>query len=509
MLNNRSGRAPVRRESGNILLTAIFVSAIVGVGVVSAYNRFNDTKDSFRISRMHNLMGAVESQVRGRALQPEAYTGCTSGAATCRVNTAFFDDLVHQSVVGAVCPRAMPKCGIILKLLPFVASSGTFLAEVRYEGLEVKPKPISIAVQVPTEILQVDIFSCGAMNPDLPAFASFDSTGAPVCKGFNTCGTGEFVAGVNATSHTVRCKRLPSQVSCPSQQLISNLNWGGDSLTVSCAGLPDPPYTATPTLPTPGGCTSQQFIAAKASMTSDSPVDKYTLATACIDSVNPNRDDSLPADASHTLRFMNTCGNRWCMQQGFYAGRAIEYYDPNATVECRHKSPPASLGISPACATLLAAFPPVNNIPTTVTDVANGCIDAACPTLASNLPSTVDATTRFVNTCGNRYCRARGYASGVTIEFYGDSATVQCFDAVADAQGNSAPTPVITINSTRDTVANNCIDSVNPTLADNEPTVNLERYMNTCGNRYCVAQGHTLGKVVEIAPDGTVTLECY
>lgn len=494
------------RQGGNAVLSAIVLMAVVFIASVTAVRRFGDTKEGFRIARVRSLMEAVESQVRARTLEPEAYLGCTGGGAGCHVNETFFADLKRIPVSGAACPAAVPKCGVLLNITGLDLATKTFHASVAYEGTEVKPKAIALAAKVPVEVLQTDVFQCGLIDPDRPVFAGFDAAGAPVCKGFNACGPGEYVRQIHASSRTLSCKALPATASCGAQQMISGLQFTGSSLTHSCADLPAPPYD-NPTV-TLGGCSANELLAAKKSMIQEYNENIQAVAQNCIDPATPTLAQNMPTTPMQTLRFMNTCGRRWCMgQKGFYTGRGIEL-NTEVLVECRQKSPPAT--VSAACQQVLQAAPPVFTISTTVTAVAQNCIDAAVPNLADNMPHDVGSNIRFVNTCGNRFCTKDNYASGRVVEYIGDTAEVECYDAKVETSGGEVVNPVETVTVAKDLVRNNCVDGAVPTIEGNEPWVDMYRFMNTCSNRYCKKIGFGSGNGVEMATDySVVTLNCY
>lgn len=122
-----------------------------------------------------------------------------------------------------------------------------------------------------------------------------------------------------------------------------------------------------------------------------------TLANSCIDSVTPTLDSNLPSNSDKNIRFIYTCGARWCrsLNQGFSTGRVVENNGTVATVNCYREEIFNSLDAGTI----------VSRTTTTLGAVANDCIDAANPTEAINYPSTDSMHhLRFINTCGNRYC---------------------------------------------------------------------------------------------------------
>jgi hypothetical protein len=253
-------------------------------------------------------------------------------------------------------------------------------------------------------------------------------------------------------------------------------------------------------------CSPDRLAAAQAEMVKLISVSREEVARACIDTVTPSVEDSYPENSTNAMvRFMNTCGNRWCVRQGYFTGRMVEYFNKNGLAECRHLTPPPS--VPAACVKQLASMGvPIERIETTALDIATGCIDPLNTTVERQLPhASPEANVRFVTTCGNRACQAKGFASGRVIEHHAGKATLECYRegvAISDPEGN--PTRVQNFSTTVNAVANACIDDVNPMLADNLPTSagKQMRFVNTCGNRYCkTVKNFQTGKIVEYLDD--------
>lgn len=246
-------------------------------------------------------------------------------------------------------------------------------------------------------------------------------------------------------------------------------------------------------------CSAAEFTAAKMEMIKHIPVTRYEVARSCIDAVNPTVDSSYPeASIQQQIRFMNTCGNRWCVSQGFYTGRLIEYFNQKATAECRHLEPPAT--ITPACsAMILEDGKPIERINVSVSQIATECIDSLNPTRDASMPTTDGTIVRFVNTCGNRSCQKRSFASGRVIEHFKDDAVLECYRDGQTTTVAVKPSLTVTLQTTVEAIAKNCIDAANPTLDDNLPASadKTMRFVNTCGNRYCMSQKYRSGRVTE------------
>lgn len=59
-----------------------------------------------------------------------------------------------------------------------------------------------------------------------------------------------------------------------------------------------------------------------------------TVASNCIDAANPTLSSNRPTDANKTIRFMSTCGKRWCTGLGYAGGRVIEKSASTAYMHC-------------------------------------------------------------------------------------------------------------------------------------------------------------------------------
>jgi len=229
------------------------------------------------------------------------------------------------------------------------------------------------------------------------------------------------------------------------------------------------------------------------------------LANACVDAVNPIPAQSYPESSADSFtRFFNTCGNRYCVKKGFVEGRVVEYYAGSAVVECRKIDPPPQ--VSDSCKQKLLSLPaPVVSKSVTIDNVAGSCIDSANPTLEESRPSSSSQVVRFVYTCGARWCRSlgQGFSSGRVIEYYGSSATVNCYQEEIFNQLEAGT--IVTRNTVAlSVVARQCIDSAVPTEAANYPSLSSQnqlRFVNTCGNRYCVKNNlGASGWVIEMRP---------
>ncbi|MBC7464581.1 MAG: hypothetical protein H7256_01190 [Bdellovibrio sp.] len=134
-------------------------------------------------------------------------------------------------------------------------------------------------------------------------------------------------------------------------------------------------------------------------------VTESTVGAACIDSSYPTlNENSMSMDNSHSIRFLYTCGSRWCRSQGFSTGRVVENNYGNLTVNCYREE----------IFNQLDAGTIVSYNPASITDISKNCVDAVTPGVTDSYPSrSAPNQIRFINTCGNRYCKMKGLgASG-------------------------------------------------------------------------------------------------
>lgn len=240
-------------------------------------------------------------------------------------------------------------------------------------------------------------------------------------------------------------------------------------------------------------CTMQQLSALNALMVKKLPKSVTQIATNCIDAATPTLNENMPVGVFKTLRFKNTCGNRECTKLGYASGRVIEINNDNAILECRHDAVPPA--VSNPCEHLFSGpAAPVISMSVLQRVVQEECIDTANPTVESNNPERSEgAQARFFLVCGSRSCVKRGYHDGRVVESYGGEVSLQCFNDIAETFKE--------IPSNVTEIAQNCIDAAVPTLAQNLPSAGAaaaERFMMTCGNRYCSKLGYQAGEVKEI-----------
>jgi hypothetical protein len=261
-------------------------------------------------------------------------------------------------------------------------------------------------------------------------------------------------------------------------------------------------------------CTQSEVLMATRSYFSRFTVNTSSVADNCRDGAVPNLADNLPNGSTDiTVRFFNTCGNRYCTgiygSQGYMEGRVVEINGSSGTLECRRRDPPPT--VSDSCRQKLLTLPyPIQTRTTTDVDLATTCVDGAVPTVDQNYPSTPEKMVRYIFTCANRWCKKSGFSSGRMIERTGGSVILNCYREEIFNQ-LQAGTIVTNTTTTIDSVATACIDSANPTKESSYPSVNAFqalRFVNTCGNRYCrqFNLGET-GTVTEIN-NGSVNVSC-
>jgi hypothetical protein len=215
------------------------------------------------------------------------------------------------------------------------------------------------------------------------------------------------------------------------------------------------------------------------------------IAQNCIDSAVPTLALNMPTDAVSTMRFKNTCGNRYCVnKKGMSAGRVIDMGNGVASLECRYEKTPSTY--------VGACTKEVERVGTPlkmIADVKQSVLNSSC---SDSNPVNAATMIRFFYTCGFRYCSQRGYADGRVVEANGNDVGIHCY---SDFMGS-----IVTLQPAPNAVAAACVDGSYPSVASNLPGTDLatERFQSTCGNRYCVSQGYASGHVVEYNPSATV-----
>ncbi|MBX2994766.1 MAG: hypothetical protein KF681_08085 [Bdellovibrionaceae bacterium] len=162
----------------------------------------------------------------------------------------------------------------------------------------------------------------------------------------------------------------------------------------------------------------------------------------------------------------------------------------------------------------------IQRLPESATTIATTCIDGVTPTLEMNMPGEPFRTARFMNTCGNRHCRSKGFDSGRVIELNGDNALLECRYSQPPATFQNACKTLLVSSSglmtnvpiTTDQIATECIDAAVPDFAANRNfTASPDaygRFMQTCGKRACQNRQYNDGRVIESYGNDSL-LECY
>lgn len=134
-------------------------------------------------------------------------------------------------------------------------------------------------------------------------------------------------------------------------------------------------------------------------------VTESAVGAACIDSSNPTlNENSMSSDNAHSIRFLYTCGSRWCRNQGFSTGRVVENNNGNLIVNCYREE----------IFNQLDAGTIVSYNPASIAEISRNCMDGFATGATDSYPSrSIPNQMRFINTCGNRYCKMKGLgASG-------------------------------------------------------------------------------------------------
>jgi hypothetical protein len=275
--------------------------------------------------------------------------------------------------------------------------------------------------------------------------------------------------------------------TCQSEQrsCTSTGSLTGSYLYASCTPTAVP--TSRPT------CNSIEAGTVQRTFTQIIRTTKYDVAFNCKDQVTPTVEASYPTSIARYLRFMNTCGNRACMNKGFLSGRVVEINNDDVQLECRTDQVAPS--VSNSCQQLVSSLPkPIEKI-----DLPDADIALACG--LSSPPSTDDQLTDWVYTCGNRACVKRGFSAGRIIEYYNGISKLECTrEEVLNRL--DAGTLMNVVNASVQAVATACRDEANPAVADSYPTNGVGqkiRFYNTCGRRYCRDQKYDSGRVTEVS----------
>ena len=132
-------------------------------------------------------------------------------------------------------------------------------------------------------------------------------------------------------------------------------------------------------------------------------------------------------------------------------------------------------------------------------DVAKSCVDDAVRTIEGSYPNTPELSLRFVNTCGNRACRDRGFISGRIAEINNEGVQLECRNDQIPATVTDSckqrladlPKPIEQIVMNDSTVAQLCGVSILPYEING-----LINWVHTCGNRACRTQGYSTGRII-------------
>jgi hypothetical protein len=330
------------------------------------------------------------------------------------------------------------------------------------------------------------------------AFTSCMTLAASASCSFNgkSLMAGQTVTAYAAPAATATASCLSETRTCQARGVLS-----GSFAYASCTPYQSTPTTTTTTTTMPPKCTTTEALLTQRSFVQMLLVTPLDIAKSCVDAVIPTVEGSYPTNNDLYLRWVNTCGNRACIERGFISGRIAEINDAGIQLECRNDQVPPT--VTDACRQQILALPkPIERIVMADTTVAQMCG-------LSSVPSGTDALINWVYTCGNRVCRAEGFSAGRVIEYYGGQSTLECAreEVVNTLQ---AGTLVQMINSTVEAVSTACVDAINPKASDSYPSNGAGqaiRFYNTCGRRYCIQQGYRTGRVTELS-GSSVQLVC-
>lgn len=231
-----------KNDRGNALLFSLLGAGALAGALLLVTSNTQVSEQTRYVARIKAIQTLTELRLKTALMQPAFYSGCNSatGSSSCSIVPSKLNPFRLIRVPGAKCPPGA-SCGIVLENDAFDAATRVFTGTLRYHGEKVSIAPVQIRVDVPEEILQTQSYDCGALNAATPIFAGYDSAGKPICRGFGSCGDGQFVSGVNPTTLAPICTALPTSASCSVSQFISGLKWdGGSSIQVTCTPRKDP-----------------------------------------------------------------------------------------------------------------------------------------------------------------------------------------------------------------------------------------------------------------------------
>ena len=263
---------------GNALVGALVAVGISGIVTMSAIGYNNAFIHTSRVAYVRAAFSTLESNIRFMAMQPYAYDCGAQGTvntqlgglANCKFRTnaqheTYFKPVESITFPGAQCEPGVKDCGFSLKNLKLTPTptptglTGVFSATLSYDGKEISLAPSNITLTVPTDVLQSQTFDCATVDATKPVFAGFDSTtGAPICRGFADCPTGQYVKSLNFKNMTRVCGSLAPEndkLNClPAksgldQPMIRTMQWSNGVVSSTCAQVDIPPAVPAPVKP--------------------------------------------------------------------------------------------------------------------------------------------------------------------------------------------------------------------------------------------------------------------
>jgi type II secretory pathway pseudopilin PulG len=179
-----------------------------------------------------------------------------------------------------------------------------------------------------------------------------------------------------------------------------------------------------PTTTTVPACSQTDLNNLVAAMTPTLSATNSAISAACADASIPDPNASYNNALSSSywqVRFLVTCGNRYCTSQGYDTGRVLNFdaggLGKAVNVQCVGGPPPSSF--SSACQTIVNTTKVVQYNSTTRNAIISSCSD----------PVLTDINS--LETVGTCFCKAQDptYVSGIVVDmFYATgSAGVQCY----------------------------------------------------------------------------------
>ncbi|MNJ96848.1 hypothetical protein D3C87_145820 [compost metagenome] len=221
-------------ERGDTFIMALVLLAAAGALFVGAQSVSESSLDRLNTYKARAQMNILEQRVRMAVNQPMAFVNCDSkdGIGTCDLDLTYLNAYSSNTGIGS---EFKPKDWNLDRATRVVTVT------LEYTG-PYKIKNTNIAIKVPDELLQSQIFNCPAIDPNKPIFQGLDSaTGGIICRELTRCLPGEYLNGMNKETGRSECLTIPSEPrGCAAHQMLSEWKWVGNDFKHNCKDRLDP-----------------------------------------------------------------------------------------------------------------------------------------------------------------------------------------------------------------------------------------------------------------------------